>query len=541
MGESAEIRLTADVLVLGGGPSGAWAAWSAAKQGAKVILADKGYLGTSGATAPGGTNLLYLPPDQAKRDAAVEDRLKGGGYLSEADWIYRVMEQVYINMELVAEWGYPFPKDADGNVSKAHLHGPEYMHLMRRVVAKAGVRILDQHPAQELLQDDHGVAGARGISRLDGRTWEVRAGAVVIATGGCAFLSKGLGCNVLTGDGLLMASELGADLSGMEFSRQYAPSAAFGTVTRGRLLGWASFYDGDGQLLHDGTGGPRGDDFLARMLRNGPVYATLDQADTEEKRRLLRQAHPVFFLPYDRSGIDPFTERFPLTLRYEGTVRGTGGIRIIGKDCSTSVPGLFAAGDAASREKTAGARTGGGAYNASWAICSGTWAGQGAAEHARLLGSASAQREGRPAGQYGLASSARTGKTTEVQMLTENIRREVLPLEINYFRSVPVIQAALDRLNALWPEVHGQPPETVQGKVRAREAAAMAATARWMYTAALARTETRGMHTLAEHPAMDPDQAHRLLVSGVEQIKLRKEAVLGGRPSPAVEEGRLIL
>lgn len=46
-------QATTDVLVLGGGPAGAWAAWSAASQGAKVILADKGYLGTSGATAPG--------------------------------------------------------------------------------------------------------------------------------------------------------------------------------------------------------------------------------------------------------------------------------------------------------------------------------------------------------------------------------------------------------------------------------------------------------------------------------------------------------
>ncbi len=523
--EQPDVRLTADVLVLGGGPSGAWAAWSAASQGARVVLADKGYLGTSGATAPGGTNLLYLPPDKEKRDAAVAERVKGGGYLSEADWIYRVMEQVYINMELVAEWGYPFPKDADGNVSKAHLHGPEYMHLMRNVVAKAGVAILDQHPAQELLHDEHGVAGARGVNRLNGKTWEVRAGAVVLATGGCAFLSKGLGCNVLTGDGLLMAAELGADLSGMEFSRQYAPSAAFGTVTRGRLLGWASFFDAEGNVLHDGTGGSRGDDFIARMLRRGPLFARLDQADTEEKRRLLRRAHPIFFLPLDRSGIDPFTQKFPLTLRFEGTVRGTGGIRIVGHDCSTSVPGLFAAGDAASREKTAGARTGGGAYNASWAICSGTWAGQGAAAHARSLGALADRRDPKPAGQVGLASTAQSGDQVDVGELTSKIQREVLPLEINYFRSEPVIRASLERLHALWPQVYGKPPATVQGKVRAREAAAMAATARWMYAAALTRKETRGMHTLAEYPDIDPAQAHRLLISGVDRLSIRTEAV----------------
>ena len=51
------LNLTADVLVIGGGPSGTWAAWSAAKNGAKVILVDKGYCGTSGAAAVGKVRL----------------------------------------------------------------------------------------------------------------------------------------------------------------------------------------------------------------------------------------------------------------------------------------------------------------------------------------------------------------------------------------------------------------------------------------------------------------------------------------------------
>lgn len=89
----------------------------------------------------------------------------------------------------------------------------------------------------------------------------MKANAVVMATGGCAFLSKGLGCNVLTGEGLLMSAEVGAELSGMEFSRQYAPSFADGTVTRGRMLAWATLYDADGHPLH------KGDRTLAAFLK----------------------------------------------------------------------------------------------------------------------------------------------------------------------------------------------------------------------------------------------------------------------------------
>ena len=75
------------------------------------------------------------------------------------------------------------------------------------------------------------------------------------------------------------------------------------------------------------------------------------------------------FLPLDRSGVDPFTERWPVTLRCEGTVRGVGGIRLLDDTCATGVPGLYAVGDAATRERLTGAISGGGGPNSSWAIC----------------------------------------------------------------------------------------------------------------------------------------------------------------------------
>jgi succinate dehydrogenase/fumarate reductase flavoprotein subunit len=79
--DSASIDQDADVLVIGGGPAGAWAACSAAAAGAKVVLVDKGYCGTWGATAAAGTGVWYVQPDPAKRLAAMESREKLGGYL----------------------------------------------------------------------------------------------------------------------------------------------------------------------------------------------------------------------------------------------------------------------------------------------------------------------------------------------------------------------------------------------------------------------------------------------------------------------------
>jgi len=524
---------TADVLVIGGGPAGAWAAWSAAQTGAKVILVDKGFLGSSGATAPGGTNLLYLPPDQELRDTAVNMRMNSGGFLSEPDWIHRVLDQVYINLDRVEQWGYPFIRDENGEAQRNHLHGPEYMALMRKQVKKAGVTILDQAPALELLVDEHGVGGARGVLRQQNKEWEVRSGAVVIATGGCAFLSKGLGCNVLTGDGYLMGAEVGAELSGMEFTRQYASSAAYSSPTRGRLLGWASYYDEHGNEL----GGERGDFIANRLLNNEPVYAIMDKADTPEKQAILRSSHSIFFLPYDRAGIDVFKDKFPLTLRYEGTVRGTGGLRIVTDDCGTTVPGLYAAGDASTRERITGGASGGGAFNASWAICSGTWSGEGAAHYAKNKANLFGERELKRAGKYGI-NAENTAQVIEnegelvhneaaiseigIKELVKAIQEEILPLGKNYFRSEPVIQGALENLHELWPKVQSQKVESIHDVVHAREAAAMAATARWIYTAALDRKESRGkgLHFFKEYPDVDPNQHHRVIVSGLDKIQV---------------------
>ncbi|MGF9713742.1 pyridine nucleotide-disulfide oxidoreductase, partial [Paenibacillus naphthalenovorans] len=66
----------------------------------------------------------------------------------------------------------------------------------------------------------------------------------------------------------------------------------------------------------------------------------MDKA-TEDIKVAMRHAQPNFFLAFDRLGIDPFQERFPITLRFEGTVRGTGGINLIDESCATKVPGLY--------------------------------------------------------------------------------------------------------------------------------------------------------------------------------------------------------
>ena len=80
------LDLVADVLVIGGGPAASWAALTATEAGARVIVVDKGYLGTSGATAPSNTGTWFVPPG-AEREAAIARRQLLNGGLAAPRWL----------------------------------------------------------------------------------------------------------------------------------------------------------------------------------------------------------------------------------------------------------------------------------------------------------------------------------------------------------------------------------------------------------------------------------------------------------------------
>ncbi len=513
-----DLEIGADVLVLGGGPAGVWAALTAAMRGASVVLAEKGFVGTGGATAAGNTTTIHVAPRSEERERAIRRRIDLAFGLAERPWIERAIDDAYVHLNELADWGYPYPADESGRSYRGSLRGADYLRFMRRRLRKAGVRILDQSPALELLLRDGVAAGAAGINRISGQTWTVRAGAVVLATGGCAFLSKALGTNGLTGDGHLMAAEAGAILSGMEFAGQYGLCPAFSSVTKGILYFWATFTDADGNVI--ARAGDR-QSTVARHLIDGPVYAVIDQAPPRLQEGM-RKGQPNIFVPFDRMGIDPFTQRFPVTLRYEGTVRGVGGL-VVNDACATTVPGLYAAGDAASRERFVGATSGGGGPNSSWAMGSGARAGHAAAAFALKAGRPRDGRGVRPAGGTALRPAGASDGALKPDGIIAAVQQEILPLDRNFFRTGVTLAVSLDRLDDLWRQARNGLSASRHDIVRAREAAAMLAHARWIVASAIERRESRGMHRRIDYPARDAALQHRLISEGLDEIRVRPD------------------
>ena len=509
------VDLRTGVLVIGGGLAGAWAALSAAQQGADVVLVDKGYCGTSGVTATAGVGHWYLPP--AARAAEVAARTRAGGDLTEPDVMYRTMEVAWQRLPELDPY-YPWPA-RDGQPNRATtVRGPEYMRSMRARVRRAGVIILDHHPATGLLlHADGSPGGASGIRLQQGGSWDCRASAVILATGGTAFLSRLLGPNNNTADGHLMAAEAGARFSGMEFSCFYTVAAAHSTMTRAFPFMYGTYRDCDGDELPF-TSFQTGLPMIARALTRGPVTVVLDQMPRTTRERLAH-VQPNFLLPLLRKGIDPFTDPFPVTLRGEGTIRGTGGLALTGPDCQAGVDGLFAAGDIASREPIVGAASGGGQPNSAWCVASGTWSGQAAARRARAA-IATARPAGLPIRTAGTAVIGTRALTAgDIETIRGTVSRELNDLDKNMFRTGDGMRGSLALLDDLWTQLAGHLAGTAnRDGLRARETTALVAAGRWVLNSAITRTESRGLHYRTDAPGRDPWFTRRVITSGLDAV-----------------------
>ena len=336
-----------------------------------------------------------------------------------------------------------------------------------------------------------------------------------LAAGGTSFLSHLLGSWTNTGDGYLMAAEAGAEMSGMEFTAAYTIAPAHSTMTRTMAYAFATYYDADGHEL-DLPFGPDQTVRLARALQRGPVYCSLHRLPDDIKARL-HTISPNVPLVFDRWGIDPYRDRFEVTLHNDGTIRGIGGVRVHDVDGTTSVPGLFVAGDNASREKVAGAISGGGNVNSAWALSSGVFAGRAAARLARGVKTGTSRF--RPLGRVG--REPRGGaQSVDLAAIRNGVRAEMHPFEKNLFRTGKGLAASARALEGLWTELADH---AHAGTVASRETAALLATARWSVATAATRNESRGLHRREDFPSLNPRSATRLLSRGLDQVWVRAD------------------
>ena len=136
-------------------------------------------------------------------------------------------------------------------------------------------------------------------------------------------------------------------------------------------------------------------------------------------------------------------------------------------------------------------------------------------------------------GTVGLRSG--NGRPLQGGALARRVQDEVFPYELNYFREAGRLGDSLHRLDGLWSAASHAAASDEQELLRAREAAAMLATARWMYRSALARQESRGMHRRDDYPEPDDRYLHLVTSGGLDDVWTSARPLVSAQYSEAAE------
>ena len=370
--------INTDILILGSGGAGLFAALHAhqANPQLDITIAVKGLLGKCGCTrmVQGGYNVALAEGDSVERHFM--DTIEGGKWLSDQElaWtlVSKAVERIH---ELENELGCFFDRNPDGTVHqkafagqtfdrtvhKGDLTGIEIINRLAEQVWSRGIHRLEEHRAIELIhsKDGKALAGVLMLNMQTGQFVLVRAKAVLLATGGGPTMYK---YHTPSGDkscdGLAMALRAGLTLRDMEMV-QFHPTGLLagpgtrmtGTVLEEGLRGAGGYLLNGNKERFMGNYDPRNEratrDIVSRSINseiragratpNGGVYIQMSHLGPDNVRKQFkgmveRCADSGFDLANDLVEVVP-------TAHYM-----MGGL-VFKKDCSTDLPGLFAAGE----------------------------------------------------------------------------------------------------------------------------------------------------------------------------------------------------
>ena len=203
--ELALSRIDTDVLVIGGGYAGAFAAVEAKKAGLNVVLVDKGTVGRSGRRpGPTGSTCSTRPPATQASDDRAASR-SSSEYINNLDWLELQFEDSKLRWDDMTEWGFQDP-----SLRHPHL-------ALRDKLVESDVRLVERTMLTELLTQNGVVVGAMGFSLDTEETVAVVAKATILCAGAGSFKASGFPIQGLTSDGDAMAYRVGSVISGKEF------------------------------------------------------------------------------------------------------------------------------------------------------------------------------------------------------------------------------------------------------------------------------------------------------------------------------------
>ena len=504
--------LKSDVLIIGGGFGGLWAALRAAEGGATVTLVDKSFAGKSGHSYfAGGAMMVLLPEDDLEE--YVHDVTLGNEWLVDQEMVTAVFEESYDRLKDLESFGIPFRKSGDEyiwtkargtrnvkNLWPEHATAADEVTVLRKVALSRNVTIVDHVYIYDLVKSDDGsVAGAVGIGVKAPNNYLFHAKSVIIATNSGGYRGHHLACE-LQGTGPFMAYDAGARIKNPEFhyinirpaKHEIEGSGILPAIgarwTNAKGVHYMETYD---PVLKDRAPVYKIVVAAAKEALQGNTPISIDvEGMTEEERekfRVLQVSHgwmPILFEKCRREeGYDPLLDNIEWQPAYEANKLGVDA----DVNCKTAVDGLFAAGMA--RPLGINSFTG-------WSIASCSWsgfrAGERAAEYAKNTKLKTINFSGLTQSRGNFIKPLEFEDGVDPDELVHDLQKILFPVDALIIMSEPKLQHALDQVLTLkaekLPRLRGSDVRTL---IKTKETQTMMLSAEMTLMASMMRKETR--------------------------------------------------
>jgi succinate dehydrogenase / fumarate reductase flavoprotein subunit len=533
-----------DVLIIGAGGAGLRAAIEALAQGASVGVVCKSLLGKAHTVmAEGGIAAAMANVDAADNwKAHFRDTMRGGKLLNNWRMAQLHAQEAPDRVRELEQWGALFDRTESGAILQRAFGGHTFKRLCH-VGDRTGlelIRTLQDRGVQQgvdcymectvtrLLVENGRFAGAFAYWRENGRFIVFKAKAVVIATGGI-----GKAWTVTsnsweyTGDGMALAYEAGAELMDLEFVQFHPTGMVWPPGVQGILVTEA--VRGEGGILRNKLGerfmekyDPKRlelstRDVVARSIytevregrgtEHGGAFLDISQKPAEYVKKKLPSMYHQF---KELADVDITKEPMEVgpTCHYV-----MGGIRVEAETGQSSVPGIFAAGEAAAGLHGAN-RLGGNSL--SDLLVFGRRAGLAAAAHAKQTSYGSLDNaQLQEAEKELLAPFANTG---ESPYAVHRDLQTVMQSLVGIYRTAEDLERALTELQMLKARAAAASVEGSRlfnpGWHLSRDLKSMLIISEAVTKSAMARTESRGAHSRIDFPELDATwgQKHNIIV-----------------------------
>jgi len=367
-----------DVLIIGAGGAGLRASLEALAQGASVGVVCKSLLGKAHTVmAEGGIAAAMANVDAADNwKTHFRDTMRGGKFLNNWRMAQLHAQESPDRVRELEQWGALFDRTESGDILQRAFGGHTFKRLchvgdrtgleMIRTLQDRGVQqgidVYMECTVTRLLTDNGRVAGAFAYWRETGRLIVFKAKSIVIATGGIGKAWR-ITSNSweYTGDGMALAYEAGAELMDMEFVQFHPTGMVWPPGVQGILVTEA--VRGEGGILRNKAGerfmekyDPKRMELSTRDVVARSIYTEVKEGrGTEHGGAYLDISHKP--AEYVKKKLPSMYHQFKELADVDITkgpmeVGPTchymmGGIRVDAETAQTTLPGLFAAGEAA--------------------------------------------------------------------------------------------------------------------------------------------------------------------------------------------------